>query len=104
MVIRREVEELVKLGPFPDSEASEEEDLQRREDLLALIEPPLTREEAMAMLRCFGPDEAFGLAWSVLHLVESAPGGAPISAEPHESENEWIRRLWDRRVRALQES
>jgi hypothetical protein len=68
------------------AEASEEEDLQRREDLLALIEPPLTREEAMAMLQCFGTDDAFGLAWSVLHLIESAPGGAPISAEPHESE------------------
>ena len=22
----------------------------------------------------FGPDECFGLAWSILHLIETAPG------------------------------
>jgi len=65
------------------------------------ITRPVSREEAFALLACFGPDDSYGLAWSLLHLIETAPGGVLIAEKPAESENEWIRRLWARSHRKL---
>ena len=96
MSIRSEVPQLIALGPFPASADADEHDIDRRGALLTNIKPPLTHEEAAALLLCFGPDEAFGLAWTLLHLIEATPGGVPISAKPQHSKNEWVRRLWDR--------
>ncbi|MDB6032726.1 MAG: hypothetical protein JWM16_3064, partial [Verrucomicrobiales bacterium] len=28
----------------------------------------------LALVKVFGPDDYYGLAWSLLHLIESAPG------------------------------
>jgi hypothetical protein len=96
MAIRPEVQQLVSLGAFPASSDAEEHDIGRRGEILTSITPPVTREEALALLTCFGPDEAFGLAWALLHLIETTPGGVPLASRPAASENEWIRRLWDR--------
>ena len=96
MPIRTEVQQLVDLGPFPASKGWDQLDLERREALLIAIKPPLTHEEAVALLACFGPDDAFGLAWTLLHLIEATPGGAPIATRPEPSDNEWLRYLWDR--------
>jgi hypothetical protein len=96
MPIRSEVQQLVDLGPFPASADADEHDVDRRGALLTGITPPLTQEEAAALLVCFGPDEAFGLAWALLHLIEATPGGAPFATKPQQSDNEWVRRLWDR--------
>jgi hypothetical protein len=96
MAIRPEVQELTQLGPFPASQDADEQGINRRGDLLGRIEPPVTDEEATALLACFGPDEAFGLAWALLHLIETAPAGSPVREPPTESTNEWIKRLWDR--------
>jgi hypothetical protein len=96
MAIRPEVQQLVDLGPFPDSATADEHDIDKRGALLSSIKRPLTREEAVALMNCFGPDDAFGLAWELLHLIESVPGGVPIASKPSQSDNEWLRRLWDR--------
>lgn len=53
-----------------------------------VVTRPLTEEEAVALLVCFGPDDAFGLAWTLLHLIEATPGGVPIAAMPQPSDNE----------------
>ena len=95
-MIRPEVQQLVNLGPFPASSDVDEQDIDRRSAILISITPPVNREEALALLTCFGPDEAFGLAWTLLHLIETVPGSLPIASEPAASENEWIRRLWAR--------
>ena len=84
------------LGPFPASHDADEHDIDRRGTLLTSITPPVTLEEATALLTCFGPDEAFGLAWTLLHLIETAQIGVLLTREPADSDNEWIRRLWDR--------
>jgi hypothetical protein len=96
MSIRPEVQRFIDLGPFPASKDAQEEDIDRRSALLSNIASPVTEEEAAALLSCFGPDEAFGVAWSLLHLIETAPGGAPLTTKPDDSANEWIRYLWDR--------
>ncbi|MFG2970298.1 hypothetical protein ACGFZS_44220 [Streptomyces sp. NPDC048288] len=33
----------------------------------------MTAEEAEALVACFGPDDGHGVAWTVLHLIETGP-------------------------------
>jgi hypothetical protein len=101
MNIRDEVQALIAMGPLPsekDVAASPNLDdrVQQMQDAILSIVPPVTREEAVALLDTFGPDSCFGLAWAVLHLIETTPGGIPIEKRPAATENEWIRFLWDR--------
>jgi hypothetical protein len=95
MAVRKAVEDFVRLGPLPDSSAPEEI-IALHQIHLQRIKRPVTDEEATLLLGSFGPDDCYGLAWTLLHLIESAPGGVPIKSEPDQSDNEWIRRLWDR--------
>ncbi len=100
-MIRDEVRQLVALGPLPSEsdDSTPEEQLQRQQDLLESISSPVTDEEAKLLLRVFGDDDCFGLAWTLLHLVETAPH-TPVESLPPESANEWIRRIWARAERA----
>ena len=93
--IRPEVASFLALAPLPASRGAQQDHVERLTDLLMRISPPVSREEAIRMAAAFGPDECFGLAWTLLHLIESAPGGAPLDAIP-ESDNEWVVLLRDR--------
>ena len=68
------VEELVKLGALPASSAPDVQRLEKIQTLLGQVERPITDDEARALSKLFGPDECFGLAWTLLHLIETAPG------------------------------
>lgn len=94
MPLRADVQALVDLGPLPSEEA-EVETIARYQTLLHGIARPVSRDEALALLRCFGPDEAYGLAWSLVHLVETAPGGPLFEHDPGDS-NEWHKLIWTR--------
>jgi hypothetical protein len=88
--MRAEVRELVTMGPLP-STADAADDMLRLEvyqRLLESIEPPVTDGEALALATLFGPDECFGLAWALLHLIESAPGWPMLDRIPAD-DNEW---------------
>ena len=95
MPIRPEVSEFVALGPLPAASASEEV-IARHERSLASIQGPVSDDEAALLITSFGPDDCYGVAWTLLHLIESAPGGVPVAAEPALDANEWLRRLWAR--------
>ena len=56
----------------------------------------MTDEEAKLLLGSFGPDDCFGLAWTLLHLIETAPGARHLVVEPSATDNEWIQSLWRR--------
>jgi hypothetical protein len=88
-MIRPEVQELVSLGPFPASSEADEDLIQRQEDLLRSIKPPVSDEEAKQLVQLFGPDDYFGGAWTVVHLIETAPHW-PISECLTDTSNEWI--------------
>src|SRR5258706_16408292 len=93
--VRQEVEELVQLGSLPaelNADVSKVEAFQRA---LEAIAAPVSLEEAEHLVTVFGPDDCFGLAWTLLHLVESAPQ-LPLKSEPPTEANEWIRELWAR--------
>ncbi|MEU5590151.1 hypothetical protein [Streptomyces chrestomyceticus] len=66
---RREVEELVNEG-MPSEEAPLE-DIEKAERLLESIIPPVTDEEAQMLATAFGPDGCYGLAWSLMHVIET---------------------------------
>jgi len=95
MGIRKEVGEFIALGPLPDVRVDEER-IARHQATLLKIKKPVTDEEAAVLIGAFGPDDCFGLAWTLLHLIESAPSGVPVHSQPADSENQWIRRLWER--------
>ena len=88
-MIRPEIEELERLGPLPaddDDYPGIDRKLFDVEHLLAAVDPPVTVEEARVLAALFPWDggTCYGLAWSLLHLIETlgADGlGAVIPAE-----------------------
>ena len=69
--------------------------LEEYQRLLNAISQPVSDEEAEALARLFGPDDCFGLAWTLVHLIESAPGWPLVDRLPA-IDNEWIVLLRDR--------
>jgi hypothetical protein len=90
--MRKEVQELINMGPLPDCETGEEEQLKMYESLLSRVTPPVSNDEAKGLVRLFGPDDCYGLAWTLLHLIESAPGW-PLHDCLKDIRNEWTERL-----------
>jgi hypothetical protein len=100
MPIRREVEDLVNAGPLPSEEASEEE-IAETQTLLERIAAPVSDEEAQVLTAAFGPDNCYGLSWTLLHLIETAPG-ARTANYPQNSDNRWVE-LLNSRVEAARQ-
>lgn len=90
--MRREIERLAALGPLPAEDDVTQDVLRSYQDLLTAVRRPLTDDEARAVTKLFGPDECFGLAWTLVHLVESAPGW-PIRECLEGPDMGWIRTL-----------
>jgi hypothetical protein len=94
--MRPEVQAFIAYGPLPDYGSSEEE-IERRSSQLDAILRPVTGEEARALVGCFGPDDCYGLAWTLLHLIETGPNPV-LTGRPAPDANEWLHRLWARAV------
>ncbi len=94
--MRPEVQAFVADGPLPDWDASEEE-IDRCDQQLRAIAKPVTAEEAKALASCFGPDDCYGVAWTLLHLIETGPNPV-LTSKPAPGANEWHQRLYDRAV------
>lgn len=94
--MRREVIELRNLGPLPSWKIAVREDqrelLERYELFVTSIPKPVTDEEARILVGLFGPDDCFGLEWSLVGLVETAPGW-PLADCLENTDNEWIQGL-----------
>jgi hypothetical protein len=99
IMIRSEIQALLRLGRFPASAAVDIHNIRLQQQLLEKVKPPVSDEEARYLLGLFGPDDYFGLAWTVLHLIESALSW-PISECLSDLSNEWIVRLKDSARRA----
>jgi hypothetical protein len=95
--VRGEVAEFALLGPLPQEDADDLV-IARHQRSLERIRAPLSDEEAALLVRSFGHDDCYGLAWTLLHLIETAPGGYLRSIR--DDDNEWVRRLRARRSRA----
>jgi hypothetical protein len=64
---------------------------------LDAVDSPVTEEEAVALVGCLPPDEstAFGLAWTLVHIIESAAIGPAFIASLDER-SWWTMQLRDR--------
>jgi hypothetical protein len=94
-MIRSEIAELMKLGSFPASHDIVPNTIVRQQSLLSSIAPPVTDDEARELVKLFGPDDYYGGAWTVLHLIESAPSW-PLADCLSDDSNEWVVRLRQR--------
>jgi hypothetical protein len=92
------VQAFLAAGPLPDEDA-EGDEIDRRVEQMGAIAEPVTAEEARALAGCFGPDDCYGVAWTLLHLIETGPN--PVyTVRPAPEANEWQHRLWQRCVNA----
>jgi hypothetical protein len=95
MSVRPEVLRFVAFGRLPAESDATLESMRKLETALEPIKGPLSDDEARLICRVFGPDDCFGCAWTLLHLVETAPSW-PIRDCLDDDSREWIRRLKDR--------
>ena len=93
--MQQAVSALLVLGPLPNSAVATVQTVHAFEEQLSKVQKPVTDEEACALVKLFGPDDCVGLAWTLLHLIETAPGW-PIESALIGLEGEWIRRLRER--------
>jgi hypothetical protein len=91
-MIRQAVRDLLDLGPLPSEDTEDERVFDLYYEHLSRISEPVSNEEAEALATLFGPDDCFGVAWTLLHLIETAPEWVP-SETPQPGENEWLEGL-----------
>jgi len=93
-MIRPEVSELVKLGRFPSEDKAGPEIIKQQEVLLLGLNAssPASNDEVHALVQLFnsnGEDTYYGLAWTLLHLIEKSPGW-PLEDCLADDSNGWI--------------
>ena len=95
MGARLEVKHLVSMGQLPPEPGADPAMVDEFHRAIKAIYRPVSTEEAGALLTVFGSDSCYGVAWTLLHLIETAPE-SPLKTEPSTDANEWIKRLWER--------
>jgi hypothetical protein len=88
-MMQANIEALLKLGPLPPSIDLDVAQVGRFQTLLTGIHCPVSNDEARALVKLFGVDDCFGLAWTLLHAIETAPGW-PLLDVLGETKNNWI--------------
>lgn len=96
--VRQEINTLYTLGPLPSEHDANPELIRKYEDLYRAIIRPITDEEARLLVKLFGSDGCFGLASSLIHLIETAPGW-PLKDCLNNLDNEWIIVLRNRSIK-----
>ena len=96
--VRPDVHRLVRLGRMSPSGEADEGVVEAYERLLSRVERPVTDAEARMLVGLFGEDDFFGLAWTLIHLVESAPGW-PLN-DCLSGDNVWVTLLRQRQANA----
>ena len=93
--MRDVVRKMASMGRLPDEDSAEQADLDERVALLneVALERP-SRDEVLALLPLFPADDStcFGLAWTLLHIIESSPDW-PIWDELRAIDGEWAETL-----------
>jgi hypothetical protein len=96
--VRTEVGELEKLGPLPSEDEAKVAQLEKIEKLHQAIVKPITDDEARVLVELFGTDGCYGVASSLMHLIETAPGW-PLKECLQQLNNEWKIELRNRAIR-----
>lgn len=96
--MRPEINSLLRLGPLPAEGRASVERIHEIQTLLQSIARPVSDDEARALVSLFGPDDCYGLAWTMLHLIETAPNWPLIDCLEVQGD-EWVTSLRDRAAR-----
>lgn len=75
--LRAAIHRLAGLGPLPASNDTDANQLSNYQQLLESLQPPVSDAEAAVLAGLFPPhrDGCFGLAWTLVHLLELPPAG-----------------------------
>lgn len=98
MNLRFEILRLQELGPLPSEQEGTVQQLKLYEDLIRSIVSPVTDDEARILFQLFSVDTCFGLAYSLLHMIETAPGW-PLSDCMLQRDNDWKMEMRNRAIR-----
>jgi hypothetical protein len=94
--MRPAIAEFVSLGTMPSEDDAPLAQLEVYERLVRAFEPPASDEEAAAMAQVLpdGDDSLFGMVWSAVHFIETAPSWPIVSSlRPVTG---WRRVMWER--------
>jgi hypothetical protein len=74
--MRSSIEKIRTLGVMPGDATADDQAVKRWEEAVGSIELPVSCEEATVLMGALPHDESscFGLAWTMLHAIETAPG------------------------------
>jgi hypothetical protein len=89
------VEGLVRNGALPSDDLATATEVAMIETLLSQVHKPVTDDEAVALVGLFPPAGCFGLEWTLLHLIETAPGW-PVDEALRDRQGEWVDTLRER--------
>src|SRR5688500_2238758 len=98
MRVRDEIRAIAALGVMPGDLSADEATVERWGQAVDAIVRPVTDEEAVVLMNAL-PREGytcFGLAWSLLHALETAPGYGPDLVSRSTVTGEWRERLLNR--------
>jgi hypothetical protein len=90
ILMREEIIKLVRLGVLPSGADADIERIKHIQALLADIKTPISDQEAEELVKIFGNDDCFGLAWTIIHLIETAPSWPIQQCLMVNPDNEWI--------------
>lgn len=96
--MRQEVVSFCELGALPGEAGAALEIVRQFEQHLQAITGPVSDEEARALVKMFGNDGCFGLASSLIHLIETSPNW-PMADCLTDSNNEFVKELKQRAIR-----
>ncbi len=96
--MRPEIANLIHLGTLPSERGASLERIQQFEQCYRAVSRPVSDEEARALVTLFGNDGCFGLASSLVHLIETAPGWPLVDCLAN-TNNEWVVELRQRAIR-----
>lgn len=94
-MIQESVRALELLGPLPSEDDATDEILRGWEALLKRVHVPISNDDALVLAGLFGPDLCYGLGWSLLHIVETAPNW-PVEGATDRMPQEWSERVMTR--------
>lgn len=100
MSIRQEVRDLAHVGRLP-SESATVEEVERAQRLLESVTAPVSDDEAQLLISLFGPDNCFGLSWTLLHLIETAPSALAADYSTN-ADNGWVQLMMKRQIVAAE--
>lgn len=86
---------LAKLGGLPSCEDVHDDWLAKFQSYLSEIEQPVSNEDAAELAKLLGPDDCFGMAWTLVHAIETVPGW-PLEEAISEANDAWKDVLRDR--------